>query len=262
MSDIKNIKVVDAEALDAALNDLAESIRTKSGVKGDLAFPDPNEFKSAVDIIDTVKNETKPETIKTNGNHPTDSYSHVDVEVEFKTQSKTATPSQAIQTVEPDIGYDGLSSVMVDKIPSNYIDTSGATAGVYDIYYNKTAFVNGSLVTGAYRMVGRNGGFQVNSGSTGCSSSRLVISCPFQPTHVCIILNAGTHTTNTVIAAFFGSDSATYHSRTSSGVTRNQYTSSISNYWSYDATKEQVIVNRPNTTYSWSAQNYRYFCFK
>lgn len=74
-------KIVDADALDSALDALAESIKTKSGVTGDLSFPNPNGFKSAVDMIQTIINGTNPTTITSNGNHATGGYSHVQVDV-------------------------------------------------------------------------------------------------------------------------------------------------------------------------------------
>lgn len=96
-------------------------------------------------------------------------------------QAKSVTPSGAAQTVTPDSGYDGLSQVTVDAIPSTYVqpsgtktitangtysissyetvtvsvptsgsglDTSDATATASDIAEGKTAYVNGELVEG------------------------------------------------------------------------------------------------------------------
>lgn len=43
-------------------------------------------------------------------------------------QSKTVTPSSTQQTVQPDDGYDGLSSVVVESIP--YTETENAAGGI------------------------------------------------------------------------------------------------------------------------------------
>lgn len=43
-------------------------------------------------------------------------------------QSKTVTPSSTQQTVQPDEGYDGLSSVVVEAIP--YTETENAAGGI------------------------------------------------------------------------------------------------------------------------------------
>ena len=92
-------------------------------------------------------------------------------------QAKSVTPSESTQTVTPDAGYDGLSSVSVSAIqtetktvtsngtvtpssgkylkqvtvnvPASGIDTSDATATADDIAQGKTAYINGGKVNGA-----------------------------------------------------------------------------------------------------------------
>ena len=91
-------------------------------------------------------------------------------------QSKSVSPSESTQTVTPDAGYDGLSSVSVSAIqtetktvtangtvtpssgkylkqvtvnvPTSGLDTSDATATPDDMREGTTAYVNGEKVTG------------------------------------------------------------------------------------------------------------------
>ena len=63
-------------------------------------------------------------------------------------QSKSVTPTKAVQTVLPDSGYDGLSQVEVAEIPSEYIDTSDATAYSSHIMSGYTAYARGEKITG------------------------------------------------------------------------------------------------------------------
>lgn len=67
--------------------------------------------------------------------------SKVVVNVNPTLQTKTVTPTKSKQTISPDVGYDGLSSVDVNAIPSNYGDVSGVTAAAGDVLANKI-FVN------------------------------------------------------------------------------------------------------------------------
>ncbi|MBE5800051.1 MAG: hypothetical protein E7321_08905 [Clostridiales bacterium] len=65
--------------------------------------------------------------ITQNGTHNVKEAESVNVNVpapEFKTQKKTATPGTSEQTIKPDSGYDGLSQVTVEAIPSKYQDVT------------------------------------------------------------------------------------------------------------------------------------------
>lgn len=63
-------------------------------------------------------------------------------------QNKTITPTKSEQTIRADAGYDGLESVKVGAIPSEYIDTTSGTATGADILKGKTAYAKGALITG------------------------------------------------------------------------------------------------------------------
>lgn len=116
--------------------------------------------------IAAVPTETK--NITSNGTHTPASgkyFSSVTVQVpseEFTTQTKTVTPTKSQQTVAPDNGYDGLSSVTVDAIPNEYITTSDANAVAADLAEGKTAYVNGQKITGTHTCSTGGGGIDTS----------------------------------------------------------------------------------------------------
>ena len=68
--------------------------------------------------------------------------------VSLSLETKSATPTKAKQTIEPSEGK-VLSSVTVEAIPAQFVDTSTGTAVAGDILIGKIAFVNGASVTGS-----------------------------------------------------------------------------------------------------------------
>ena len=67
----------------------------------------------------------------------------------FTLEEQTATPSTSTQNITPSSGYDGLSKVVVNPIPSTYKDTSDADAAAGDIRSGKSGYVNGSKISGS-----------------------------------------------------------------------------------------------------------------
>lgn len=73
--------------------------------------------------LTTATNATK--TLKTSGKYLEDDIAITDTTPSFTTQAKTATPTTTSQVITPDSGYDALSQVTVNQIPSQYIIPSG-----------------------------------------------------------------------------------------------------------------------------------------
>lgn len=80
----------------------------------------------------------------------------VNVENAPTLQEKSVTPTKVVQDITPDEGYDGLSKVVVNAIPSNYADVSTVTAIEADVLANKIFVDN----TGAEKA-----GTMVNNGT-------------------------------------------------------------------------------------------------
>lgn len=67
--------------------------------------------------------------------------------VSVSLETKTTAPTKSLQTISPSEGK-LLSSVTVEAIPGNYVDTSDATAAAGEILAGKTAYIGGLKVEG------------------------------------------------------------------------------------------------------------------
>lgn len=109
--------------------------------------------------VNAIQTETK--SVTSNGTYkPTSGkyFSSVTVNVPsqtFNTQTKTITPTESTQTVSPDSGYNGLSTVTVNPISSTYIGSAVPTKGATTITPNsnsQTAISSGTYATGEVKV--------------------------------------------------------------------------------------------------------------
>lgn len=75
--------------------------------------------------VDAIPDPTAVKEIDSNGDHDVRRYGVARVDVQPALQSKTATPTEQAQTIVPDTGYDGLESVNIARIPTEYIVPTG-----------------------------------------------------------------------------------------------------------------------------------------
>jgi len=109
-------------------------------------------------------------SVTSNGTKDVTNYASINVNIptgaSINNQSKSVTPTKSQQVIEPDSGYTGLDSVTVAAIPAQYITTTDATATAAQILSTKTAYVNGSKLTGTMANNGATSGTISTQGGT------------------------------------------------------------------------------------------------
>ena len=155
-----SIQTVTADAGYDALSDvIVNAIQTETKsvtptTSTQTVIPTSGKYLTKVSV-GAIQTETK--SVTSNGTYnPTSGkyFSSITVNVPeetFNTQTKTVTPTESTQTISPDNGYDGLSTVTVNPISSTYVGSAVPTKGATTITpssNSQTAISSGTYATG------------------------------------------------------------------------------------------------------------------
>lgn len=223
------------------LDNLANTISTKSGVALPLTI---DQMDTAVDgIVVGSGTDTSQDTV--DAAHLLDGYTAHDSTGSqivgsynpptFTTQTKSATPTTSQQTITPDSGYDGLSSVTVNAIPSEYIIPSGSETKTANGTYDVTALAQ-LVVNVASPVKTATGTF------TGNGTRTIDVSCDFEPDLVYFTSNPGTTASSGTVAAIIVRDMMTATRYRNNSTTNSHY-----------AIPDIANMNSSGSSYSWRA---------
>lgn len=224
------------------LDDLATTIAAKSGATLPLTIA---QMDAAVDgIVVGSGTDTSHDTV--DAAHLLDGYTAHDstgsaivgtyTPPTFATQSKTAAPTTSQQTVAPDSGYDGLSSVTVGAIPSEYIIPSGSETKTANGTYDVTALAQ--LVVNVASPVKTATGTFTGNGTRTIGIS----SVTFEPDLVYFTSDPGTTASSGTVAAIIARDLMTATRYRNNSTTNSHY-----------AIPGIANLNTSGSSYSWRA---------
>lgn len=142
-------------------DDLPELIaQIQQGGSGGIVIADTQDAAGGTVRTITAVEISGTKSITTNGMQDVTEYAAVNVQVPTSggnLQAKTnITPTTSSQTITPDTGYDGLSSVQINAMPSGTAGTPTATKGTVSNHQvsvtpsvtNQTGYITGSTKTG------------------------------------------------------------------------------------------------------------------
>lgn len=155
----------------AEMQNAVASIRTSSQMKmqtkqvqpnGEMKIITPDSGYDGLSSVQVNAVSASELNVTSNGTYTPASGSYynrvivnTDSSTEFNLQTKQVTPTTSPQSVTPDEGYNGLSSVTVSAIPSRYADVSGLSISVGDVI-SGVQFIDSTGAT-------KTGTLQVNS---------------------------------------------------------------------------------------------------
>ena len=219
------------------LDGLATTIAAKSGATLPLTIA---QMDAAVEGISGVDVEAL--SVTSNGTYTAPSgtaYSPVTVAVPTPSptlQSKSATPTESAQTITPDSGYDGLSSVTVAAIPSEYIIPSGSQTKTANGTYDVTALAQ--LVVNVASPVKTSTGTFTGNGTRTIDIS----SVAFEPDLVYFTSDPGTTASSGTVAAIIARDLM--------AATRYRNNSTTNSHYAIPGIAN---LNTSGSSYSWRA---------